>query len=207
MALSEAQVSTATPAGQNMAAAPAPTPAPTMAPAATPAKPSKGKDMKVKGLPEAVVKDPAVRMTLQKSIPGVVFPPTMEEDPKAAEKLKPLEENVTKIQDELGLLFMRTKDSGAVMFNPAVISSQEVQVADDQNKLYELFPSYPELTGVSNAKPGPQGGTLTPPKAQGKPKARTATQSSTQKARLKSLRPPTPPGMSNIVGALQQRAI
>ena len=209
MPLNQAQVTTAEPSSPTLAAAPAPTPAPVTAPSPAPgAQVPSPKDKGTKALPEAVKTDPAVRLTLEKKIPGVAFSPDLEGNPEAAAKMRPLEDSVNQIQNELGLLFFRTQDSGTVMFNPAVVGPEEVKAADSQNKIYDIFPSYGELVGVSSAKPPPQGGNITPPSAQGMPKAPPkAIQNQTQKARIQNLTPQLPPGMSNTVGSLQTKAI
>lgn len=173
------------------AAAPAPKPV-------TPDKGAKGGD-KLQ-LPQQIATDPAIRMTLERKIPGVSFTPDLEGRPE----IKPLEENAKLIQEQMGLVFYRVKsDDGAVMFNPLVISPKEVQAADKQKKIYEIFPNYGELTGISDSKPAPQGAKMTPPTSKGAPKATAKVRNQTQQARLKSMMPQLPPGMSQTLGSLQ----
>jgi hypothetical protein len=183
-----------------MAAAPAPSPAPSTAPA--PTRKGKGKKQSA-ALPEAVSSDPVVRLTVEQKIPGARFAPELEGHPQ----VQPLEDAAQEIVNTLGLAFYRANDQSAIMFNPDTISNAEVKAADEQGKLPEIFPEYGQLRGISDAGAPPQGGTITPPSAAGVQQPPQNIQNQTQKARLAKLTPQLPPGMSNIVGGLQQKAI
>lgn len=121
------------------------TPAPTAtAPATTPAAP---KAPKMPELPEEVQKNPVVKEVLQGKIPGVLVRPNIYY-PKAYK----LAENYESLLG-VGLDFYFAKDESTALFNPAKISEQELQAADQKGMLTKVLPDYETLSGERPQKP------------------------------------------------------
>jgi hypothetical protein len=158
-------------------------------------------------IPDPVAKDPAVRLVLEQKIPGVIVPRE-----KTYAQADAVGEHAQFIREKMGLEFYRAKDESVALFNPVVISQDEVVAADNAGKLMEIFPEYGELTGAAPSEGGetpvaaPAAG-MVPPTPQGMPKAPAATVNKTQQGRLSNLVPPTPPGASNVLAGIQAKAI
>ena len=94
------------------------------------------------GPPDSIAKNPAFVAILTGQIPGVLFP--MDREYASAVPLRNSPEDL----DAVGLeMYITGAQDSAVIFNPEVVSVEELQAADQADKLAEILPEYGELTG------------------------------------------------------------
>lgn len=146
-----------------------------------------------------LLSDPVVRAVLEQQIPGV-YATSDDESPG----VKKIAKNAQEATDELGLLFYGSKDKKIkVLFNPVVVSADEVKAADEQGQLTQIFPEYNQLLGGGAPEAGAEAEAPTPQTSLGSPPRRAAAPAD----KLKAMTPPSPPGASNLIGALQAPTI
>lgn len=162
-------------------------------------------------LPDIVLKDPAIRLTLEQKIPGVIVPANTRYA-RAEEVAKHAEG----IVENLGLLFFQSRAGDVALYNPALVSADMLAKADEQGKLFEILPEYGKLTGESPAEgsgqPAATGAKLIPPTPRGMsapaaPKPSAGSKTKQTQARLKNLVPDAPTGGSSVLAGLEKRAI
>ena len=185
---------------------------PGAAPAAAPAAAPEGGGE----IPEPVAQSPVIVAVLTGQVPGVYVRPLYY--PKAIQ----LAEGHANDIRNLGLEFYRAQDGATVLFNPAQIAPEEVEAADQQGELPELFPDYEQLTGETPTAP-PKGAKgfedMAPGNALSKvrgtprtmsqpavPKSSQALQADLSAARVKNVLPSGPVSGSNPVAGRVARA-
>lgn len=167
-------------------------------------------------IPKDVSSNPVVVAILTGSVPGVHVRPLYY--PTAAKLAK---EYGSDIQD-LGLDFYPTLDGGTALYNPAQISTEELEAADSQGKLSEILPDYEQLTGEAPAVPPKgmkgfesMGADQMLSKVQGTPrtvsqtpvpKPSQALQANLSAARIKNMLPSGPVSGTNPVAGQVSRA-
>lgn len=112
-----------------------------------PAATSMPKAPKMPELPPEVQKNPVVKQVLQGAIPGVLVRPNIYY-PKAYKLAESFEALMAS-----GLDFYFAKDESTALFNPAKISEQELQAADQEGTLTKVLPDYETLSGERPQKP------------------------------------------------------
>lgn len=162
-------------------------------------------------LPDVVLRDPAIRMTLEQKIPGVIVPAGTRY-PKA----EAVAEHAEAIVENLGLLFYQSRAGDVALYNPALVSSDLLAKADEQGKLFDVLPEYGKLTGEvpseGEGQPAAIGAGLIPPTPRGAsnpemPKPSAGSKTKQTQARLKNLVPEAPVGGSSVLAGLENRAI
>ena len=161
-------------------------------------------------LPPAVSKNPAVALILEQKIPGVLFPANVDY-PRGDE----LSQHAQTLID-IGLGVYIDKQQNSVVFNPVVVSVEEVEKAGEAGELEQLFPEYGKLTGEtptnSSAAPMNSASVLPPSPSGAIPKQTASAANSTNNARLKNMTPGAPtsgpfPGAGRVVNTLAKRAV
>jgi hypothetical protein len=150
-------------------------------------------------IPDQIASDPAIRAVLEQQLPGVYVQegaeyPIVEE----------IERSPKSVTDDLGLAFYRSKDeTRTAVFNPLVVSPDEVKQADEEGSLDQIFPEYGQVVGSApggeEAPPMPGAPSMPAPVPAGPPPSPAD--------KLRAMTPPTPPGASNLIGAMQAPTI
>ena len=146
-------------------------------------------------IPDQIASDPAIRAVLDQRLPGV-YVQEGAEYPIIAE----VEDNPKVLTDDLGLALYQSKDeTRTVVFNPLTVSPDEVKTADEEGGLDQIFPEYGRVVG------GALGGEEAPPMpgAPPMPVPAPAGPPPSPADKLRAMTPQTPPGASNLIGAMQ----
>ena len=138
--------------------------------------------------PNKILNDPVIRAVLEQQIPGAYVAGDAGFPGIKSEK------EARQVTDDLGLAFYLSKDEKTqLVFNPATVS------ADEQGQLTQIFPEYNQLLGGGASEEEAP----TPQAALGSPPRRAAAPAD----KLAAMTPPSPPGASNLLGAMQAPTI
>jgi len=144
--------------------------------------------------PNKILNDPVIRAVLEQQIPGAYVAGDVDFPGIKSEK------EARQVTDDLGLAFYLSKDEKTqLVFNPATVSGDEVKAADEQGQLTQIFPEYNQLLGGGASEEEAP----TPQAALGSPPRRAAAPAD----KLAAMTPPSPPGASNLLGAMQAPTI
>ena len=144
--------------------------------------------------PNKILNDPVIRAVLEQQIPGAYVAGDAGFPGIKSEK------EARQVTDDLGLAFYLSKDEKTqLVFNPATGSGDEVKAADEQGQLTQIFPEYNQLLGGGASEEEAP----TPQAALGSPPRRAAAPAD----KLAAMTPPSPPGASNLLGAMQAPTI
>ncbi len=143
------------------------------------------------------------------AVPGFALPPIEGGQPSPVQAF--VVEQFQALQD-LGLDYLELPDLTSVVFNPDVISEEDLQAAADAGTLPQIAPFATEL-GQPVAAPAPAGASEAGPLATatvtpaGAGNAPVRTDKRLETARIKNVTPPKPATPNPVVGQLAKRAI